>query len=223
MDNSVIDYSNKKIIGYIHVCQVGHWKRSLKMLLDSIKNSGLYENTTVIRLGVLNDLGVVIQDEILNDEKLQIVYVGKSHEYEVPTLLHMREMSEKDDKNTLYYYLHTKGIKHFGNPNEPCVVDWINLLLYWNVEKWKLAVEKLETYDTYGCNDIGWHYSGNFWWANCAHILKLPNEIVMYHYTAPEDWVQRVRDNKCCIYNSGLQGNGHYVNLFPRTNYCLEK
>ena len=214
--------SSKKIIGYIHICQIGEWQRSLKMILDVIRSSGLYENTHTIRLGILSDLGVVIQDQLLNDDKFEIVYVGKSHEYEVPTLLSIRKNAEEDDGNTLYYYLHTKGLRHFGNPNEQCVIDWINLLLYWNVEKWKLAVEKLETYDTYGCNDIGHHYSGNFWWAKRSHIMKLPCEIVMYHYTAPEDWVQRVRDNKCCIYKSGLQGNGHYMFLFPRSIYCQE-
>lgn len=27
-----------EIIGYIHVCQKGQWQRSLKMLMDCIKN-----------------------------------------------------------------------------------------------------------------------------------------------------------------------------------------
>ena len=126
--------SNKKIIGYIHICQIGEWQRSLKMILDVIKKSGLYENTHTIRLGILSDLGVVIQDQLLNDDKFEIVYVGKSHEYEVPTLLSIRKNAEEDDDNTLYYYLHTKGLRHFGNPNEQCVIDCINLLLYWNVE-----------------------------------------------------------------------------------------
>lgn len=210
---------SNKIIGYIHICQKGEWKRSFKMLIDPIKNSGLYKNSTIIRLGILNDVGVVIPDELLNDEKFEIVYVGKSNEYEVPTLLHMRKMSEEDDNDTLYYYLHTKGIRHFGNPNEQCVVDWINLLLYWNVEKWKVAVDILQVYDTYGCNDVGWHYSGNFWWGKRSHIMKLPSKIEMYDYTAPENWIQHIRDNKYCVFNSGLEGNGHYVIPYPRIIY----
>ena len=92
----IMDFTNKNIIGYIHVCQIGEWKRSFKMLLDSIKTSGLYENTSVIRLGILNNIGVIQQDEILNDDKFEIVYVGRSEEYEVPTLLSIRKQAEQD-------------------------------------------------------------------------------------------------------------------------------
>jgi GR25 family glycosyltransferase involved in LPS biosynthesis len=216
----VVEYypnNNINIIGYIHVCQKGEWKRSFKMLIDCIKQSKLYENTKIIRLGVVNDDGVLINDEILNDSKFEIVYVGLSEEYERPTLLHMRKKCE-EDKNTYYYYLHTKGITHFGNPNEQQIIDWINLMLYWNIEKWELAVEKLKKYDTYGCNDVGYHYSGNFWWAKNSHIKKLPTKIGS-GYTDPEDWVQIINKNKINIYSSGFEGMGHYTNLFPREKY----
>lgn len=206
------------IIGYIHVCQKGEWKKSFSMLIDNIKKYGLYDNTTEIRLGVVNDNSSVIHDDILNDPKFKIVIIGKSEEYERPTLLHMRKMSEIDDEKTLYFYLHTKGISHFGTEKELPVIDWINLMLYWNIENWKLAIEKLQTYDTYGCNDTKRHYSGNFWWAKREHILKLPKTIGP-RYIAPEDWVQTVRDNKCNIYSSGLQGFGHYKRRFPRKKY----
>jgi hypothetical protein len=155
----------------------------------------------------------------LNDNKFDIIYVGKSEEYERPTLLHMRKYSEIDSINTIYFYLHTKGIRHFGTESEQCVIDWINLMLYWNIEKWELAIEKLNLYDTYGCNDTGKHYSGNFWWAKINHIKKLPDSIEKY-YVAPENWVQIIRNNKYTVYNSGFQGHGHYKNLFPREKYA---
>ena len=208
-----------EIIGYIHICQKGQWKRSLEMLLNCIKSSKLYQHTKVIRLGIVNDDGVIIDDDILKDDKFDIVYVGRSEEYERPTLLHMRKKSEEDSIYTKYFYLHTKGIKHFGNDTEPQIIDWINLMLYWNIERWQLAIEKLRRYGTYGCNDTGQHYSGNFWWARSSHIKKLPNVIESY-YHAPEDWVQIVRNNKFTVYNSGFQGMGHYTNLFPREKYA---
>ncbi len=86
------------IIGYIHICQKGEWKRSFQMLLDSIKKFGLYENIQVIRLGIVNDIGEIIKDEILNDPKFNVIYIGKSLEYERPTLLHMREKAEQDNE-----------------------------------------------------------------------------------------------------------------------------
>jgi hypothetical protein len=163
-----------EIIGYIHICQKGEWRKILKMLLNCIKKNKLYDNLKVIRLGIVNDNGIIINDDILKDEKFEIIYVGKSEEYERPTLLHMRKKAEEDSINTNYFYLHTKGIKHFGKGNEQQIIDWINLMLFWNIEKWELAIEKLKVYDTYGCNDYKTHYSGNFWWAKCSHIKKLP-------------------------------------------------
>lgn len=205
------------IIGYIHICQKGQWKRSFQMLINCIKKSGLYVNTKVIRLGIINDSGILIEDDILNDPLFQIVYIGKSAAYERPTLLHMRKKSE-EELYTKYFYLHTKGIKHFGTQKEQPVIDWINLMLFWNIEKWRLALEKLEKYDTYGCNDGGHHYSGNFWWATSKHIANLP-KVIPDNYTAPEDWVQTIRYKKYNVFSSGYQGFGHYEHLFPRANY----
>ena len=219
---NVININSPIIIGYIHICQNGNWQKSFKMLIDSIKKSNLYYNTSVIRLGIVNDSGILIKDDLLNDDKFDIIYIGKSSEYERPTLLHMHNKSKEDNINTRYYYLHTKGIRHFGKKNEQCIIDWINLMLFWNIENWKLAIKKLETYDTYGCNDIGWHYSGNFWWSKQSHIIKLPSTIDE-NYNAPEDWVQKIKTNKYCVYNSGLQGMGHYDNLFSRDKYCNVK
>jgi hypothetical protein len=208
-----------KIVGYIHVCQTGQWQRSLTMLMTSIKSSGLYDATAVIRLGIVNTVGHVIPDAVLEDPKFTIVYHGSAYFYERPTLLHMKKMSDLDPETTVYYYLHTKGLRHFGTRTEQAVVDWINLMLYWNIECWQMALEKLHTFDTYGCNDIGFHYSGNFWWATCKHIRYLPATIQAY-YIAPENWIQTKRDRKFSAFNSPFMKNGmHYSNLFPQARY----
>ena len=90
------------IIGYIHVCQRGQWKRSFQLLINSIKKSGLYDQTHVIRIGIVNDTATMIDDPIFYDTKFRIVYVGKSEEYERPTLIHMRKKSEEDPEGTVY-------------------------------------------------------------------------------------------------------------------------
>jgi uncharacterized protein (DUF1919 family) len=206
------------IIGYIHICQSGEWKKIFTNILNVIKLSNLYENTTTIRLGIVNNCGFVIDDEILHDAKFDIVYLGDSMQYERPTLLHMRNYSEIDD-NTFYYYLHTKGISHYNTKKEINITDWTNLMLYWNIEKWKLAVEKLIEYNTYGCNYIeNIHYSGNFWWAKNDYVKRLPKHIESY-YTAPEDWICLLKEKHFTIFNSGLKGFGHYDNPYPRIKY----
>jgi hypothetical protein len=78
------------IIGYFHICQKGDWKRSFHMIMDKIRESGLYNAATEIRCGVLSQDKSAFDDEELIDPKLKIVYVGNLSEYERPTLLHMR-------------------------------------------------------------------------------------------------------------------------------------
>ena len=206
------------IIAYIHICQVGDWRRSLQIITHSIMESGLYEAIKEFRIGVVSD-DPKLYSAPLEDPKYRVFFGGKSSEYERPTLLHMRAASETDDPNTRYCYTHSKGIRHFGTPNEACVLDWIELMLYWNVEHWRLALEKLQYHDTYGCNYTGIHYSGNFWWSTNKCIQSRSTSIPSY-YTAPEDWICAGRSDVFSIFNSGLQGNGHYDHRYPRHIYA---
>ena len=197
-----LNINDINIIGYIHVCQKGEWYKSYDLLIDAIRTSKLYDNTSEIRVGIVNEYSQIIKDERFNDPKIKIIFVGDSKLYERPTLLHMKEYSCKDKPGTLYYYLHTKGIRWFGTEYEKEVLDWINSMLYWNIIKWQYAVEKLYKHSTYGCNFNGGHYVGNFWWATQNHIKKLPDKIADY-YTAPEDWILTNKDGMYCSYNCG--------------------
>jgi hypothetical protein len=203
------------IIGYIHICQKGEWKRSFNMLINSIRQSNLYDNTSVIRIGIVNDGSSLIKDSILQDSKFQVMYLGKSSQYERPTLLHMRASANTDPADTLYYYLHTKGLRHFGKKEEPNVISWINLMLYWNIIRWKYATEILKTFSTYGCEFMGNHYSGNFWWATSSHIKLLPNRIETF-YVAPEYWICKVMNKPFCSFKTEFGGGELYSkNISP--------
>ena len=208
-----------KIIGYFHICQKGEWKRSFDMIFNYIKNYGLYDITSEIRLGIINDTGNIIENYRLNDSKFKVFFFGDSTLYERPTLLHMKNSCTTDGDDVYYWYLHTKGLRHFGKDRESYVIDWIKLLLYWNIRKWNLAIEKLKIHDTYGCNVLDQtFYSGNFWWATSKHINNLPSTIPE-HYIAPEEWVFKINKNYCEIYSSYIEGEGHYNMNFPESNY----
>jgi hypothetical protein len=210
-----------KIIGYFHICQKDEWERSFDMIFNYIKNYGLYDITSEIRLGILNDTGNIIENYRLEDSKFKIYFFGDSTLYERPTLLHMKNSCTTDGDDVYYWYVHTKGLRHFGTPRESYVIDWIKLLLYWNIRKWNLAIEKLKIHDTYGCNVLDeTFYSGNFWWATSKHIHNLPSTIPE-HYIAPEEWVFLIHTNYCEIYSSDIQGEGHYNMNFPESNYML--
>ena len=212
-----------KIIGYIHICQINGWKRSFDMIFNCIQNYGLYEVTDEIRIGVISDTGVLIKDKRFDDKKIKIIYIGKSYEYERPTLLHMRNSCKEDGLLCKYWYLHTKGLRHFRTEKEQYVIDWIHLMLYWNIIKWKLALDKLKIYNTYGCEELKLvFYSGNYWWATSEHIAKLPTYIEE-KYTAPEEWLLLVKDKNYSVYSSGLQGQGHYFRRFPKNLYYLNE
>jgi hypothetical protein len=178
--------------------------------MDCIKRHGLYEHTKEIRVGIVNDNKILIDDIRFNDSKIKILFVKDSSEYERPTLLHMKEECYNDPKGTLYYYLHTKGIQHFNTEKEAVAVNWVNQMLYWNIQKWEKAVKILKNYETYGCNYNDNHYSGNFWWSTAEHIKKLPDSIGG-NYRAPEDWILENKDNMYCVHNC----SSNYVELYP--------
>lgn len=219
------------IVGYIHICQKDGWKRSFDMIFNKIKDSGLYDQVNELRLSVLSDNGNFVDDERFHDDKINIVYKGLSEEYERPTLLHMRAQSEIDPENTYYFYVHTKGLRYFGTEKEENVIDWIKLLIYWNIEQWKMAIVIITKphYWTYGCNHTGVHYSGNFWWSKPSHIRRLSTYIPDY-YTAPECWATMlywgqqsvpIHQEYYDVFKSGLQGMGHYSNPYPESNYRI--
>jgi len=198
------------------------------MLMMRIKESKLYDATKHIRISVVSDNGFE-DDPRFHDPKATIIYKGRSEEYERPTLLLIKKQSADDPEDTLYFYLHTKGLRHIGTDQEENVIDWIKLMLYWNIDCWKRAVDVLshDCYWTYGCNHTGIHYSGNFWWSKHSHMKRLSDHIPEY-YTAPEDWVTMlyygqltvpIHSEYFNVFSSGLQGMGHYSNPYPESNY----
>ena len=208
-----------KIIGYFHICQQGEWERSFDMIFNYLKNYGLYDVTSEIRLGIVNDTENIIENYKLNDSKFKLFFFGDSTLYERPTLLHMKNSCTTVGYDVYYWYLHSKGLRHFSTHRESFVIDWIKLLLYWNIRKWKLAIDKLKIHDIYGCNVLDKSfYSGNFWWATSKHINNLPSTIPE-HYIAPEEWVFKLDKNYCEIYSSYIEGEGHYNMNFPEFNY----
>jgi len=197
------------------------------MIMDAMRGSGLYNAATQIRLGVLTDKNGSIDRTLFNDPKFHIIHEGRPEEYERPTLLHMRR-SAASELETKYFYCHTKGVRWFGTPTEPFVVDWIKLLIYWNIERWVNAEDILGKYDTYGCNydNTGrypLHFSGNFFWTTSHHLKTLPDTIGD-GYNDPEFWLcsDGMFGGKPNVYNafsSNLEGMGHYGILFPEHLY----
>lgn len=208
-----------KLRGFIHVCQLPGWERSFKLLLDALNSSGLYAASDSIVCGVVHNghLDTSFADGL---PKLRVVDMGNCNKYERPTLQLM--LNEATASGPFYaYYLHTKGLRWWGTSNEGNVRDWIDLMLYWNVEQWRNAVQALARgYDTYGCNESqspSRHYSGNFWWATSAYLQRLPQDIGT-NYLDPEMWLLQLPDaNAFCAFRSNVD---HYWTAFKRAQYA---
>jgi hypothetical protein len=184
--------------------------------MKTIKASGLYDQTKEIRVGIVNNKANIIEDNRLKDPKIKIIGHGPSRLYERLTIHTMR----KDSENEIcqYWYVHTKGISYYSDDffdyhKRECVIDWIKLLIFWNLIKWRIASNRLFTHDVYGCeftHNPTPHFSGNFWWANSQYIKTLPN-IIGKKYCDPEFWIlNRNKSLICNIFSSGLDGGQHY-------------
>lgn len=194
---------------YFHVCCINHYVYVFKNIMDKIKISGLYDNITQIRCGVL---GYNYDLDLFNDPKIVIrgtnIDIGL---YEVYTINLLYEDAQKEDFNFLY--LHTKGITR--HPLHKSVHDWVNYLCYFNIYKFKKCIDFLKEYDTVGANLINepvTHYSGNFWWSKSSYIKKL--EKCVYHcFNSPEFWITEKKiGNYHSLWNANIN---HYIEEYP--------
>ena len=162
--------------------------------------SGLFQALNAIHLCIVNDApqGHVLPSTVFFDTKLQIRKVGHSSAQERPTLQFLHSLASKAAADTKFLYLHTKGVHWFGSHLDAVTEEWLRYMLYYNVTKWKTAIDILDSYDVYGCNysDMSTpvlknderHYVGNFWWATAKHLGSLDPNIQGDRYQN-ERWV----------------------------------
>ena len=84
---------------------------------------------------------------------------------------------------SLVYYFHCKGATHPDSPLKERIVGWRVLMEQFILMEWRDCVEALLAGNV-ACgvnlkglqvnNGLWRHFSGNFWWARCDHINRLP-------------------------------------------------
>jgi len=127
-----------------------------------------------------------------------------------------------DDK---IFYLHTKGVSKINESNYTNIVDWRNLLMYFNVERVHDIFEAFKSeYNTFGClfKEFGnlRIYDGNFWWAKGEYIKTLNLDSVRKNRTNAEMNFIQMGDNwkPYTIYNSNVN---HYQTPYPKEKYKI--
>ena len=86
------------------------------------------------------------------------------------TILHIQELVHSTDEEFYVLYIHHKGVSSGQS-------GWRKYMEYWNIEKWKECVSKLdEGYDLCGAaflnNPPHPFYAGNFFWARASYLRK---------------------------------------------------
>jgi hypothetical protein len=225
---------------YINIAVIGSVNQILFNLLNKIERSGLYNHSNKIYLIFNGDINEILLN-IIGDKYIKINSNSDISKCEFPTLDLIHEHSKEEDLNILY--LHTKGVT---KPGHQQIIDWTNLLSYFNIIKWQDRIKDLESNDCSGVNlsgskdDINFHpstwgygkaplhYSGNFWWSKSSHIRRLPkisewlpdDDYFKWRVMA-EMWICQFPDGN--YYNDFSSNVNHYQNLYPSELYEKEQ
>jgi len=224
----------KNIAVFFHMLDWPQGRQILESQIDTIVSSEIMEHSQLFFHCNYDIANYRWLQERLHNYK-NVMYIDKGihpRDYEVSTLMHLKEYCDNDPGESHILYLHHKGISK--STSEP-VRDWRDLMMYFNVTQWRDCVEKLDQgYDTAGAiwrgNYHYPHYSGNFWWAKSSYIKRLPvfrmpgengyqSQFGFVNSPYKEDaefWLGLGNPNPYCFYNSGLD---HYEQLCPPELY----
>lgn len=203
----------RNIYGFHHVCFLNNGRQIFEEQIERIINSGLYKQATTIFFTLL---GSPPANYIFPD-KYQAIFTEQSTlTYERKILEFMYAFSQSNTGD--FFYLHTKGVSHYGKHNYSCVEDWRRYMEYFLIDNWAICTKDLENYDAVGVNYRHYpkHYSGNFWWARSGYVKTSNPNFNYKDYYETENWILRDCVNSHNYYESNIN---HYHQLYPAYNY----
>ena len=201
---------------YFHICCINNWRDIVQKLFNKIHESGLYNKIDEIRCVVL---GKDYDETMFQDPKIKIIYKSDDtslYEFKIMELIY--DDSQKEDFNVLY--IHSKGISDVRKEAQvqANIRDWVDMMIYYLIDKHEKCLEKLQEYDAVGVNLISdpVHFSGNFWWSKAGHIKTL-GPIIDRSYNGPEFYITSKADGKYfSLWNSNVW---HYGTPYPPEKY----
>jgi hypothetical protein len=177
-----------KLKVFYHVVDLPGWKSIVDEQLGKMRDSGLLDNCDLYMSLHYNESSFdQLKTEYSNYKNIHWIFRDAAkEEYEYPTAMLMQETAIATREEFYALYLHLKGITFLNTPNETTTKHWRWLMDYWNIEKWRDCVAKLdEGYETVGCLQLPQpiqHFSGNVHWARASFIrrcsrLKMPSTV----------------------------------------------
>ena len=175
------------IYGFHHICFDKNGQQVFEEQFKTIKESGLYDASHTIFCSVLGN-----KNNYALPPKYQIIFEAISGKaYERPILEFMQKSAAQ--RPGKYWYIHTKGISHYGTWRQESVRDWRIYMEYFLLKEWRRCAKDLDTYDIagvqYASNPA--HFSGNFWWARSTYISTNPTNFNYKDYYETEMWLCR--------------------------------
>ncbi|MDQ0416732.1 hypothetical protein J2Z48_000899 [Croceifilum oryzae] len=233
LSDRLVDFPTHSIVCFMHAWAVNNWIDIVDSQLKRLCSSGLYQKLDAIFLNIVTDQiddTSRIEEDLQRlgidqyDDTLQYVIKPDAHEWEKSTLLWLHEYSTVNKQNVRVLYLHTKGVRHFGQATESNVADWRNMLETLLIDHHSLALECLEKVDVsslqYTPGAVA--FAGNFWWAHSRYLKELTTDIPSVYppipYLAQELWIlSKYEATFCNLFHSGLDvgAASHYFNAFP--------
>ena len=204
---------DRKIIIFSHNYLVNNWKEIVIDQLNKLVSSGLYTIADEIyycAYSVNNENYFEFCKLIDNYDSLKKFTIVRHTKnlYEISTLDLLQSIVKQKKCYVLYY--HTKGVtavKNYSVEVQKNIVSWRNIMNYYNIEKWKNAINALDVgHDMYGVLYSNYiihgtngspdrnvnFYAGNFWWCTSKHINKLPSAKNLDNYKDVESFITSI-------------------------------
>lgn len=176
----------KEINHFYHIYCDNHWKEAVEEHVKALKDYQLINHIKNMYIGFVGkeENRQKVKDYLKENSINFIVVDEKEEAWEQLTMNKLYEFSQHNDG--LIFYAHTKGSYNYT----PINIGWRKSMCYYNVVKWKDAVEHfnndVDTVGCHWCNNAFW--GGTYWWAKSEYIRKLGYPLTESRWQA-EEWI----------------------------------
>lgn len=215
-----------RIAIFYHIYQDpdSNWIPIVDNQIELLSNSGLLNAAEVLYIGLNGDQDL---PPFPIDPTKMSVNTNSDWRDERETLRALKKFGE-DNEDFVILYIHNKGVTDPDNTN---IKDWVDILNYFCITRWKDCLKVLETrFGAVGALLKERHYHGNFWWADAGYIKSLPDTKLHREYKIsflecdPEYWIgDGGIENLHGIYTTLFN---HYDTPYPKhlyEGYRIEK
>ena len=171
---------------FYHIYADGYWKQCMHEHLLAMKTYGLFDTIAGFHIGIVGQEGNRNQvKEYLAENDVPFSVVDEQLEgWEQVTMNKLYDFAQ--DNDGLIFYAHTKGAYN----NTPINNAWRSSMCYYNVVKWKDAIEhfngEIDTVGCHWCHNAFW--GGTYWWVTTDYIKTLNYPLADSRWRA-EEWI----------------------------------